>query len=174
MNQYDGFDIDIEKLKASNNPGAGKLPIPSALDEMVARVARRFVEIGPEERSKLSSLFTDQHSLTLVAFARRMASYAVRTGSSEKLLEGLAALVLDGGKFDSRENITVMAPLYDAALKIDANAQALFSQAADLLKNEVSEALRTFPSRSEESKSLACMHYVESEDADGFIYEKIW
>jgi hypothetical protein len=168
------FKIEVERLKAANNPGAGNLPILSALDDATSRVARKFLEVGPDERRALSCLFTDEHSFTLIAFAERMATYAVRTSSSERLLEGLAALVLDGGKFDSRENISVMAPLYDAARKLGVDAKAVFSQAADLLENEVSEVLRTFPDRPEESKSLASMHYVESEDKDGFLYEKIW
>lgn len=172
-NNDETFGIDIEKLKARNNPGAGNLPIPSTWDQMLSEVVTKFIEAQPNERSRIVSLFTDQHSFTFIAFAERMAAYAVRTGSKEKLFEGLAALVLDGGKFDSRENITVMAPLYDAALKIGVNPETLFTQAADLASNEVSDVLRTFPSRPDESKSLICMQFVESEDEDGFIYERV-
>lgn len=171
-NDGEAFSIDIEKLKARNNPG-GNLPIPSAWDEMLSEVVTKFIDAQPVERSRIASLFTDQHSFTFIAFAKRMASYAVRTGSKEKLFEGLAALVLDGGKFDSRENITVMAPLYDAALKIGVDPETLFTQAADLAPNEVSDVLRKFPNRPDESKSLICMQFVESEDEDGFIYERL-
>ena len=173
-NNDETFGIDIEKLKSGNIPGAGKLPIPSARDQMISEVVTKFSEAQPAERRKISLLFTDKHSFTFIAFAERMAAYAVRIGSSEKLFEGLAALVLDGGKFDSRENITVMAPLYDAALKIGADPESLFNQAADLALNEVSDVLRTFPNRPDESKSLICMQFVESEDQDGFIYERVW
>lgn len=172
-NDDETFGINIEKLEARNNPGAGNGPIPSSFDEMVSEVVAKFIDAQPIKRSKIISLFTDQHSFTFIAFAKRMATYAVRTGSKEKLFDGLAALVLDGGKFDSRENITVMAPLYDAALKIGADAETLFAQAAALAPNEVSDVLRTFPSRPDESKSLICMQFVESEDEDGFIYERL-
>lgn len=172
-NNDETFGIDIEKLKARSTPGAGNLPIPSTWDEMLSEVVTKFIEAQPFDRSKIVSLFTDQHSFTFIAFAERMASYAVRIGSKKKLFEGLAALVLDGGKFDSRENITVMAPLYDAALKIGADPETLFTQAAALAPNEVSDVLRTFPSRPAESKSLICMQFVESEDEDGFRYERV-
>ncbi len=173
-NQDETFGIDVEKLKGRSNPGAGNLPIPSAWDEMLSEVVTKFMEAQTVERRRIFSLFTDQHSFTFIAFAERMAAYAVRIGSTKKLFEGLAALVLDGSKFDSRENITVMAPLYDAALKIGADPETLFTQAADLAPNEVSEVLRTFPSRPDESKSLICMQFVESEDQDGFLYERVW
>lgn len=172
-NSDEVFGIDIEKLKARNNPGAGNLPIPSAWDEMLSEVVMKFIEAQPVERSRIASLFTDQHSFTFIAFAERMASYAVRIGSKKKLFEGLAALVLDGGKFDSRENITVMAPLYGAALKIGVDPETLFTQAAALAPNEVSDVLRTFPNRPAESKILICMQFLESEDEDGFMYERV-
>jgi hypothetical protein len=102
-----------------------------------------------------------------------MAALAVRKGSKEILLQGLAALVLDGGKFDVRENISVMAPLYDAALKIGADPVEVFARTADLAENEVADALRDFPNRPDDLKSLIAMNFVESEDQDGFVYEKV-
>ena len=150
------------------------MPIFSPLDELTSKVVKMFMRAAPGARRTIVELFSDDYSFTLLGFAERMASLAVLNKSPEILTEGLAAIVLEEGKFDIREDITVMAPLYDAELKIGADPETLFTQAADLAPNEVSDVLRTFPSRPDESKSLICMQFVESEDQDGLLYERVW
>ena len=163
----------IDILKSGAQTGAAQLSIPSNRDRLVSEVLQLLINAMPEERQIVSNMFNDSHSFTFLAFAERMASYAVRTGSVSILFEGLAAVVLEAGKFDVREDIVVMAPLYDAALKLGTEPSELFSKAAGLLVGEVSTILETFPSRDEDLKSLASMHYVESGNEYGFVYERV-
>lgn len=161
-----------ETLNAWNNTGSGKLAIPSQLDLTVSALVTRFIEASIDIRATIQSVFTDDHSDTFITFAERMATYAVRTKSKEPIIEGLAALVLEGGKFDVREDMMVMAPLYDAALKIGADPCQLFEQAAKLLETPVSHYILEFPNRSPADRSLKAFFYVEAANQDGFVYER--
>jgi hypothetical protein len=162
-----------ERLKAWSNESTGDLTIPSPLDNEVAEIVRLFIDADREKRMEIAAVFDDEHSFTFIGFSENSAALAVRSHSEKFLREGLAALILDGGKFDIRENILVLAPLYNAALKIHADAQSLFSWAAGLLTNKLSSVIRTFPSRPEESKNLASMNYIEFGDGNEFYYQKL-
>ncbi len=161
-----------ERLKAWNNESTGEATIPSSLDSEVAEIVRLFIDADRDKRGEISNIFDENHSFTFIGFAETSAALAVRRGSAEFLREGLAALILDGGKFDIRENISALAPLYDATLKIHVDAQSLFTWAADLLVNKISPVIRSFPGRPEESKNLGSMNYVEGGDENGFFYQK--
>lgn len=156
-----------------NNESTGDSSIPSILDGEIAEIVGIFIDADPEKRGDISDVFDKDHSFTFIGFAENCAALAVRYRSEKFLREGLTALILDGGKFDIRENISVLAPLYDAMLKIHADAQSLFSWAADLLTDRLLSAMRTFPDRPEESKNLASISYVECGDGNAFFYQKI-
>lgn len=162
-----------ESLKAWNNESTSDLTIPSPVDNEVAEIVLLFIDTDRKQRAEIAAVFDDEHSFTFIGFSENRATMAVRSRSEKFLREGLAALILDGGKFDIRENILVLAPLYDAALKIHADAQSLFSWAADLLTNKLSSVIRTFPSRPAESKNLTSMNYIECGDGNALFYQKI-
>jgi hypothetical protein len=170
----DAFRPYVDRLKATNNPGAGNLPIPSELDEAVSEVINRFVNATDSDRVEISSLFTDAHSFTLIGFAERMATNAVRTGNPQYLFEGLVSLCIEAGKFDIREDILVLAPVYDAAVRLGAEPNNLFAKAASLIQNDVSDAVRAFPHRPDDTRSLSAMGYATRTDEHGFSYERDW
>jgi hypothetical protein len=162
----------LDQLRTENNIGAGKLRIPSPLDGLTSKIVHSFVRAKHDERQAIENLFSDEHSFVLLGFAERMATLSVRQGSQEFLREGLAALVLEGGRFDIRENILAMAPLYDAARRLGLDAERLFLEAASLVDNRVSRVLGNYPLRPEHAKSLEAMRYEVSADQDGFLYRR--
>jgi hypothetical protein len=162
----------LEELKTKNNIGAGKLRIPSPLDELTSKIVQSFVRAAHHEREAIESLLSDEHAFVLLGFAERMATLSVRRGSEQFLREGLAALVLEGGKFDIREDILAMAPLYDAARRLGLDAEQLFLEIASLSDNRVSRVLRHYPLRPEHAKSLEAMRYEVGSDEDGFLYRR--
>jgi hypothetical protein len=146
----DGEDFilnEVAELEAERHRGAGKLPIPSYLDKKVFDVVSAWIALGPASRDTVASLFDERHSFTFITVAQRFAQAVTTLNSMQYLRVGLAALVLEGGKFDLRENLLAMRALYDAALKLGADPSDLFNEAASLLDNEVSRSMRAFPSR---------------------------
>src|SRR5450759_1090218 len=128
------------------------------------------------ERVDAAGVFTDRPALMLDAFAVRMAAWAVRRGSSTPITWGLVALTLDCGKFDYRETLPAIAPLYDAALRVEADPKALFENVADLGREycgTFASHLRQFLDLPREARSLSAARLVESADADGFRYDTI-
>ena len=173
-NAIDALRPYVERLIATNNPGAGTLPIPSELDELVSEVTTQFANATHSDRIAITSLFSDAHSFTLIGFAERMATYAVRTSNPQVLFEGLVSLCIEAGRFDIREDILVLAPLYDAAVRLGVEPASMFAKAASLIENDVSRAIETFPRRPEHARSLASMGYSTRTDDQGFRYERDW
>jgi hypothetical protein len=108
----------LKELKSVNNVGAGTLPIPSKLDAEISSILGEFVSASREERVACANLFTSEHAFTLISFAERMATLAVRTHDPHPLFDALVAVMIDDGKFDIREDILVLAPIYDAAVRL--------------------------------------------------------
>jgi hypothetical protein len=169
------FVLDkVDGLKASVNVGAGLLPIPSKLDDETSAVIKRFIAAAAPERKEIASLFTREHTDVLLGFAERMASLAVRLSRRDLIEEGLAAVVLERGMLDAREDMLVLAPLCDSAETLGLDAGALFRAAASLLPGELSRIVAAFPDRPAKSRGLDAMGYVASSDDDGFRYRRTW
>lgn len=112
----------------------------------------------------------------LDAFAVRMASLAVRRGSSAPITWGLVALTLDCYKFDDRETIPSLPPLYDAALRIEVDSQALFESVAGVAGvycGSFVAHLKRFHELPPSARNLSAARMFESSDADGFRYDTI-
>ena len=101
-----------EKLKWEKLVGKGLLPIPSALDDDLSRLVNRYIQGTAEEQAFIRDTFADKNSFAFIGFSERMANLAVRKESEKYLFEGLIAHVIEGGKFDWRENILVLSLLY--------------------------------------------------------------
>jgi hypothetical protein len=164
----------VDGLKASVNVGAGLLPIPSKLDDETAAVIKRFVAVASPERKEIASLFTREHTDVLLGFAERMASLAVRLNRGDLIEQGLAAVVLERGMLDVREDMLVLAPLCDSAERLGLDARTLFRAAASLLPGGLSKVVAEFPDRPARSRGLEAMGYLVSSDGDGFRYRRTW
>lgn len=168
----------VKEIMAENKRAGKPLysfrSIPCEIDKMAGDFVRTFMQASPLERSRISASVPPREGAFLTCFAERMATLGVREQSRQRLLEGLVALVIEGYKEDFRDNIINVAPLYDAALKINVDPQALFNEAAAYLSNAPAQDIIEFPQREPYERSLAAMGYKESSDADGFKYERTW
>lgn len=163
-----------EKLKWENLKDKGLLPIPSTLDNDISRLINRYVRVTAEEQAFIKDTFTDKNSFAFIGFSERMACLAVREKKEKYLVEGLVAHAIEGGKFDTRENILVLSLLYHSAIKIGADPIPLFTQASQLAEGEIAGVIAHFPYRKPEDRSIQAMGYEESKDQDGFRYKRTW
>jgi len=150
--------------------------IPDPLDLEISSFIDRFVASPDPERVDAAGVFTDRQALMFDAFATRMASWAVRRGSSAPITWGLVALTLDCGKFDVRETLPDLVPLYHAALRIEVDSKALFEGVATMAGaycGEFVARLRRFHALPPASRTLSAARIFESSDADGFRYDTI-
>jgi hypothetical protein len=150
--------------------------IPDPLDIEISGFIDRFMASPASERVEAADVFTDRQALMLDAFATRMASWAVRRGSSEPITWGLVALTLDCGKFDYRETIPNFVPLYDAALRIEVDSRVLFESVAPIAQvycEYFAAHLRQFHDLPASARNLSAARMSESTDADGFRYDTI-
>ncbi len=107
----------------------------------------------------------------LFIYSERIAALGVREQSYRRLLEGLVALLIGGGRFDLRENIRRLALLYHASVKIGIDPKDLFRDAASYERNSVAAEIVDFLDRTPEEGSLKAMGYKEGQAEDGFTYE---
>ena len=166
--------MDIKKILSlsldTSSRAYTKQRIPSELDAALAELVDAFRKGNPISRFSIRRRVSDQHSAILWAFSERMASLAVRERSRERILQGLAGLVLEGCEEDWRDCIIRLAPLYDAALKIGASPDELFREAASYAGGEARKLLLGYLKRTPENLSITAMGYSEGADEDGFRY----
>lgn len=150
--------------------------VPDPLDLAISSFIDRFMAASDSERVEVAAVFTDRQALMLDAFAVRMASWAVRRQSSAPIIWGLLALTLDCGKFDYRETMPALVPLYDAALRIKIDSRDLFEGVAALAGvycGSFAAHLKGFHDLPPSARNLSAARMFESTDADGFRYDTI-
>ena len=147
---------------------------PCTKDLTVLRLIDLYVSSTPEQRDRIAERLGSNHWSTLTVFAERMAVWAVRLQQPDLILKGLLALALDGGRFDEREDILIMAPLYHSAVKLGIDPKPLFLQAAEVAGLQLRDILHRFPDRPESNRNLASMGYVELTGPEGFTYRRTW
>lgn len=116
-------------------------PLPSQQDGVVADLVARFAVTDEPLRKALRQHLRNTHVGVLGSFAVRMASLAVREGSTERLRLGLLAIALasDSPESDWRDLTRLLTPLEDAALRIPggvAQARDAFAEAARLTEED--------------------------------------
>jgi hypothetical protein len=161
----------LDNLIDDEHPDYSSQPIPCELDYVAGNLVNLYKRLSPVERETVHSLASERNSYTLLTFAERMATLAVREKSRERLLDGLLSLIIENYNADWRDNLTKLAPLYHSAVKIGIDPQSLFMDAASYGNNEVAEIIRGFPLREPEDRSLEAFGYKESYELDGFRYK---
>jgi hypothetical protein len=146
-------------------------PLPSPVDEKIRELVRRYT---PATGAELRSALSRQHSWYLLAFVARMAALAVREHNGNYLVDALAALSLEGGRLDIRENIQMLALIYNSAMKIGTDVTQLFSSALPAGNAELDDAIRSFPLRADKDKTIESMGFREAHDESGFRYVRTW
>jgi hypothetical protein len=142
-------------------------PLPASLDDRV----RTFV--ASERAADKQPQLTREAEWVLIVFAGRMASLAVRENSEAHVQSGLAALALIQGQVDLRDAIIYLSILYDAAVRIGAQADTIFKSFADA-EGPMIRYIVAFPARKPEDKAISAMGFSVIEAPEGFIYRKNW
>jgi hypothetical protein len=127
-------------------------------------------------RSAVRTAVTEPHVPTLRGYAERMASLAVREGSSEPAVLGLTALALamEVETLDVRDSLLILPLLYDALVRVGAAPEKTFEEVAELDLGRGSDLVRAFFRRAPENRSITSMGYRVGSDSDGFRYERTW
>jgi len=174
MEDLEAFlEVVFDSIVDEKHPGYYHQPIPNELDDEIGNLVRVFIEASAQGREAILSKSREANSFALIVFAERMAALAVRENSRRRLLEGLLALIIEGFKFDYRDNMTIWAPLYHSAAKIGVEPEGLFQEAASYARNTVSEWMLDFPKRSPEERGLRAFKFKETYAPDGFRYERV-
>ena len=164
---------DLSVLDPANNEGYGTARLPCGRDEEIASVVRRID--GPSTFEEAKRSLSHGHGTVLSAFAERMSSLSVRTGSMPVLREGLIAeqlaLTLVS---DQRDSLPVLSLLFRAAEILDGDPVAELKATATVAPPPDNLLLLDFPAHDPEDRSLASMGYVEVRDDLGFRFERSW
>lgn len=146
-------------------------PMPCDLDDDFHDLISLFSQASHTEREAMLKGVDAKIAGALMAFSWRMGIWGARKNSREMLLKGLIALVIDGGKSDIRDTISIMPVLYHSAEKIGIDPQNLFDEAADYYPNDVARILGKFPKRKPADRSLQAFDYMEVSTPEGIDYK---
>jgi hypothetical protein len=114
-------------------------PHPAALDDELRRLCERF----RSHPAGLRNTLTTNNFYVLLAFARRAAVFAMRERDAAWIADGLTAVaIVDDERIDARELAPTLGLLHHAAARIDADAGALFADAARHATRSVARAFR--------------------------------
>jgi hypothetical protein len=156
----------FQRLVTNNDPIYGSRSIPCEIDAQITDFVNIYMRATEPEREETLSNMRADFSDAFFVFSERMAALAVRERSRERIVNGLVALLIEDFKFDFRDSLRRLAPLYHSALKIDADPSQLFLEASSYGHNDVARAISEFPNRAPHDRSLESMAYKE-EQADG-------
>ena len=148
-----------------------KKPMPCDLDEDFHELIALFSQASQAERDGMLKKIDSNAAGALMAFGKRMAVWGARQNARDLLLKGLIALVIDGGRYDIRDTISIMPLLYHSAMKIGVDPQNLFDEAAAYYPNDVARVLSKFPQRPPADRSLQSFSYVEVSTPEGLDYQ---
>jgi len=170
MDDYNILET-IRNISLDAIEGYGYENLPCALDEQVYQIINNFRSKFSETHNDYSLMFENHTLSLLIAFAERMAILGVREKSSDRLLNGLIALVLTNFALDFREIVPVISLLYHSAIKISVDPKYLFENASSFATNKSAAQLKSFI---EHPRHIHSMGYIEVE-ADGlFFYQRTW
>jgi hypothetical protein len=175
----DGDEAEDEdgllRFRAGRNRGYLDAAIPSARDDEIAAYIERLIARGPEARDRAAARLVPAYTSTLLAFAERMATRAVRERDPRRALQGLLAIALVWREApDVREAIPVLAVLHDAAARAGADPSAIFGEVAALAPTDVAPVFPSFLTRDDLHEIAAEMGYSAGRDRDGFRYRRKW
>lgn len=166
--------FDISAGRDRRFDGYGPSTFPNPLDDEVLKLVAEFRARGPEAVADAIAVSSDDGRGVLRSYAERMASFAVRTGDREVLLNAVIANVVGGLSANERESLMVMAPIDDAASRIGVDLPGLFEDAANCVGHPGTLSLVSWLSRTPENRSLAAMGFAAEEGGDGFRYVLRW
>jgi hypothetical protein len=151
----------------------GPRPIPCDIDQAVREFVEAIAQSDEETRSTIFALMNEQHGFVLLAFAERMAAYAVRKQDPSFLAEGLTALAFAYRLVYWKEVIPILSLVFRSAQKLGVDETKVLSlpPAADA---SFARMLREFMARDPQTRDIKDMGYIESSDEGTFRYARTW
>jgi catechol 2,3-dioxygenase-like lactoylglutathione lyase family enzyme len=164
-----------EAFLAARNRGYVEAQIPSARDDEIAAWLEALIAGGEAARDAAATALGPAYTATMLAFAERAASRAVRARAARPALLGLVAVGLVWREAaDVRPAVPVLGVLHDAAARAGDDPARVFSDAAALLPADTAPVLRDFLTRPDLDGILAEMGYAAGADGAGFRYRRLW
>ncbi len=160
-------------LRGDQNIGYAALPLPSSRDSQIAELIRRWLEMDGGERQRSAALVEPQHHPTLLTFAERMASLAVRNRDPDLVKLGLIAAGLDEAAGEKRDSVAVLGLLFRASQKTEMNVSSRFIRVARLLPPKAARSLLIFSRRPPHERAIEAMGYSEGMDKGGFRFTRV-
>ena len=103
------------------------------LDDELATCARRFRDMTDDARADTRAAMSLDDGYTLLAFARRAAVFALRSGDQAQVAEGLSACAaIELERVDQRDVLVALGLLHHAAHRCGADASEMLRSAAGL------------------------------------------
>lgn len=161
-----------ERLSSEHTAGYDLTLQPSTIDTTVKQLIDRYSALAPADREAFLTPFSMDQSFTLLLFAIRMAMLAVREHSTQRIVDGLMALVIEDCRLDWREVLIVCSLLNHSAQLIGADATALFDRAAGMASPTTAEHLRGFVRRDPGLQRVESFGWRASGSGAGFRYER--
>jgi hypothetical protein len=149
----------------------GKAPFPDPRDEELDQFVDEVERGGPPAVKATSERASEQGRGVLGAYAGRAATRAVREKDPKRLLQALVALVLSGLGHNSRDALTRMPLIEDAAGRLGVQLPHLIEDAADVVGHPGSVSLVSWLARQPEDRTLESMGYEAGSDESGFRYQ---
>jgi len=150
-------------------------PLPTdRFDEVISSIIEAFRTSDPASRKAIASRLSQYSQKRLLGYATGLAALPVRRQSPGLVLEGLMALVVEGGREDIRDSIVSLAVLYHSAVELQLDAAKTFAGVASLGEpNALQLEMNRFPFRAPKDRNLAAFHLREINTEDGFSYEHV-
>jgi len=149
-------------------------PFPTDLDEALGAVVSEFRAMSEMDRRSWKALanYSQRDSQILLTYAVRMATQALRESSTNRLIDGLVAHLIEGERNDWRENVIVLTLLFDAAKKLGEEPLRRFDTVASLAPGDpASDTLLGFRKRKPDVLTIESMGYRTAMSAQGVRYE---
>ncbi len=166
----------IDLLKDEDREQYFKTSIPDTIDNFLDELIGYFIQADEAGRNQIFSKIKMNFADILLSYSRRAAQRSVRESNSKYIAYGLAALVVSEPASDYRERLMKVSMHYHSAVKIGADPNQLFQEAASLANNQASKHILAFLQRPESQKTIAVMGYREenADDLPNFKYVRTW
>jgi hypothetical protein len=149
---------------------AGRAAIPDYRDDELDRYVDGLRSGGPPVVAGALAQSSEAGRRVLRVYGERAASRAVRSGSVDRLISALVAVVVGGLDQNALEALMPMSLIEDAGSRIGADPDAYFGPAAGIVGHPGSVNLMVWLSRKPEDRTVGAMGFVASEDETGFRY----
>lgn len=148
-----------------------KRSMPEFAEPYITEIVEIYVSAPNTDRERLLKMISGKNKAGMVFgwYARKLAARAVRYESQRDLRNGLIAIVIACEVTGSRDLLSPLCLLYDAALRLQVDPQVLFGTTCEG-SPPVERWLAEFLARTPEQRSIKAFGFSEGVGPHGFDY----